>query len=50
LNGQRYDQDSPGLPLTDYAYTRTTFGKWKRMRPDTKVFNGQSIAKTKRVI
>jgi hypothetical protein len=46
LEGIRYDQNSTGLPLKDHAYSRTTFGEWKKLHPQTKVFNERSIPKS----
>jgi hypothetical protein len=48
LEGIRYDQNSTGLPLKDHAYSRTTFGEWKKLHPQTKVFNEKSIPKSVR--
>ena len=48
LDGVRYDQNSSGLPLKDYAHTRTTFGEWKKLHPKTKVFADKSIPKSVR--
>jgi hypothetical protein len=37
LDGQRYGQSSPDLPLLDYPYVRTTWGQWKQQHPSTQV-------------
>ena len=37
LNGERYSQMSPDLPLADYPFKRTTLGNWKRLHPDTRI-------------
>lgn len=38
LDEERYDQDSENVPLQDHPFVRTTFGEWKSLHPDTKVF------------
>lgn len=38
LNNTRYGQSSLALPLTDFPFERTTWGKWKRQHPDSKIF------------
>ncbi len=48
LKGTRYDLDSPRIPLTDYAFERTSYGQWKQKYPQTKVFTNQSIPKRAR--
>lgn len=43
LNGDRYDQTSPNVPLVDVEYTRTTWGAWKSQHPDTLIYVGEIL-------
>jgi hypothetical protein len=40
LDGQRYDQGSPEIPLQDVPFEKTTWGKWKARHPETLVYGG----------
>jgi hypothetical protein len=35
LRGERYGQQSLGLPLQDHPFTRTSLGEWKKRHPKT---------------
>lgn len=37
LEGERYGQSSPVLPLADYPFSRTTLGDWKASHPQSKI-------------
>ena len=40
LEGARYGQASPGLPLIDHPFNRTTWGEWNGQHPTTRVYLG----------
>ncbi len=46
LDGERYDQSSLRIPLTEHEFSRSTFGEWKKMHPTTKVFQRESATRT----
>lgn len=43
FKGIRYAQKSAALPLRDFPFERTTLGSWKKMHPQTLVYEGKSI-------
>ena len=43
LNGDRYDQTSPDVPLVDIEYSRSTWGAWKSLHPDTLIYVGEIL-------
>ncbi|NND99727.1 MAG: DUF3179 domain-containing protein [Pirellulaceae bacterium] len=38
LKGERFAQESDGLPLDDQSHVRTTLGEWKKLHADSKVY------------
>ncbi len=43
LNGERYGQESPDLPLQDYPFVRMSLLEWKQLHPDTRVYIAPKI-------
>ena len=37
LDGERYGQMSPVLPLADYPFERTTLGDWRKLHPHSQI-------------
>ena len=38
LEGERYGQESPSIPLIDHPHRRTSLGQWKRLHPHTCIY------------
>lgn len=38
LDGVRYSQNSPDIPLSDYPFTQTTWGDWIHRHPDSLMY------------
>jgi hypothetical protein len=43
LEGTRYGQSSPDLPLQDYPFERTTLESWLARYPDTRIYEEMSV-------
>jgi hypothetical protein len=41
VNGQRYSQSDPQLPLQDFAFQTTTWGNWKSQHPQSDIYIGR---------
>lgn len=46
LDGVRYQQTSRALPLADYKFERTTWGKWKSQHESSLVYAGEFERRT----
>jgi len=38
LDGKFFLQQAKDIPLKDYPYTRTTWGEWKSLHPETRIY------------
>jgi hypothetical protein len=41
IDGQRFAQDAPELPVDDLEFSRTSWAEWKAIHPDSDVFVGE---------